>query len=217
MRSVRRNSRGVVDRIKAAISHYGLTPDQLGFGKLAMKARRGAKTLPSSRNNGRRDLGFRMTKVKYGPGAVRAHTGCARPSPKAIRWSNSAPTHKNARPKQPRRLNKAMLSPQLRRRASDERGEARQGQPQKAAVAAKPARSTGSVVPTDVGTSSASTSKAKRQVKASPTKLERAKKAPAAKASTVAVKSAPQAKAKRRSPSSTAAAKVAAPPGETLL
>jgi hypothetical protein len=87
----------------------------------------------------------------------------------------------------------------------------------KAAVAAKPARSTGSVVPTDVGTSSASTSKAKRQVKASPTKLERAKKAPAAKASTVAVKSAPQAKAKRRSPSSTAAAKVAAPPGETLL
>lgn len=40
--------KGVVDRIKVAISHYGLTPDQLGFGKTAVKSMKVAKTGASS-------------------------------------------------------------------------------------------------------------------------------------------------------------------------
>lgn len=42
--------KGVVDRIKVAISHYGLTPDQLGFGKTALKSTKAAKAGSSNSN-----------------------------------------------------------------------------------------------------------------------------------------------------------------------
>ena len=42
--------KGVVDRIKVAIAHYGLTPDQLGFGKPAVKNAKPAKAVAKSDN-----------------------------------------------------------------------------------------------------------------------------------------------------------------------
>jgi DNA-binding protein H-NS len=42
--------KGVVDRIKAAISHYGLTPDQLGFGRTAVKSAKVVRAGASNSN-----------------------------------------------------------------------------------------------------------------------------------------------------------------------
>lgn len=43
--------KGVVDRIKVAISHYGLTPDQLGFGKPAVKGAKAASSGTAGNGN----------------------------------------------------------------------------------------------------------------------------------------------------------------------
>lgn len=195
--------KGVVDRIKVAISHYGLTADQLGFGKPALKRAVAAK---ASAKSGGNVAGPRFANDKgqvwsgRGPRPLWLREALA--NGRSLEEFSTGPQKRSsslaATPVQANAV--AGVAPQVKTQAP------RRGTKVSAekAAAAKPAQPAGNGTSANVGVP-----KAKRQAKGNAAKPTRVKKASTNKASSVTVKSAPQPKAKRLKPIS-AAVKAAA-------
>lgn len=189
--------KGVVDRIKVAISHYGLTPDQLGFGKTAVNSAKVAKSgAPSSKK-------AVAPRFANGEGQVWSGRG---PRPHWLREALA-----NGRSLEEFRTDVQKRSPKAS--ANSKRGTAGAAvvSPPKARVVAKRAKAAAKqakiaanpTVP-PIGAASAEGSaasvvepKAKGKLKASLATSPRVQKASVAKAGPVAAKSAPRAKATR--------------------
>lgn len=182
--------KGVIDRIKVAISHYGLTPDQLGFGKPSVKRAKVAK--PAAKSSSK----TASPRFANEDGQV---------------WSGRGP--------RPRWLREALangrsleeFSTEAQSRASNANATSKQGHA--IAVAASPAKASGTAKrdKTPTKKTDAAASKAKRPVETNPAKSARATKAP-----TVAVKRAPRPQSKSLDPVSAAPAKLASAPGTAV-
>lgn len=200
--------RGVVDRIKVAISHYGLTADQLGFGKPAVKtatvakpasktSRKAAAPLFSNEKNqvwsgrGPRPLWLRealATGRSLDEFSVGAKSRAAKPLATAAQ--SAAPS---------------TVTPQAAPKAVTKRAKARSPKP---TVATEPIAGAESVPAQDVAVSVAAP-KSKRQTKTTPAKSPKAKKSLANKIASVAANKAPRPKSKRLNAVSAAANKTA--------
>lgn len=188
--------KGVVDRIKVAIAHYGLTPDQLGFGKPAVKSAKSAKTAAKS--------GSKTAAPRFANDEGQVWSGRG-PRPRWLRealaggrsleeFSNEVRKRTStASPKpKPRNLGAVVVQP-TKTNVAEKR--ARTGTKQ-TEMAARPAASLSDAA-ADARTPSAVAPKGPSGAKPSLVKPASAKKASATKATPATVKRAPEVKAKR--------------------
>lgn len=188
--------KGVVDRIKVAIAHYGLTPDQLGFGKPAVKSAKPAKAVARSGNkaaaprfandegqvwSGRGPRPRWLREALAGGRSLEEFSTDARK-----RTSNSSPEPK------PRNVG-AVVVPPAKTKVAAKRAKASTKQTE---MAAQPAPSPSDTT-ADAHTPSAVAPKGPRGAKPRLVKPASAKKASATKETPVTAKRAPHVKAKR--------------------
>jgi DNA-binding protein H-NS len=182
--------KGVVDRIKVAISHYGLTPDQLGFGKTAVNS---AKLAKAGASNSKKAVAPRFAN---GEGQVWSGRG---PRPHWLREALA-----NGRSLEEFRTDVQKRSPKANADSKLGTAVAAVVSPPKARAVAKRAKIAANPTLPPIGGASAEGSaagvvepKAKGKLKASRATSPRVQKASVAKASPVAAKSAPRPKATR--------------------
>ncbi|MEZ2299436.1 H-NS family nucleoid-associated regulatory protein [Variovorax sp. RCC_210] len=201
--------KGVVDRIKVAISHYGLTPDQLGFGKTAPKSTRVEKAGASNSNKAA------APRFANNEGQVWSGRG---PRPHWLREALA-----NGRSLQEFSTDAQKRSPKADADSKQGPAVAAVVPPPKAGVvtkrtkaAAKKTKTAANPILPPIGAASTEGNasgvvepKAKGKVKTTLPNTPRVKKASASKASPAAAKSASQPKAKRANSVAAAAKKVA--------
>lgn len=202
--------KGVVDRIKVAISHYGLTPDQLGFGKPAVTVAKLAK--PTTKSSGK------ATAPRFSDGDGQVWSGRG-PRP---RWLREELAHGRSLEEFSTEARKQASKPGTKAtqsnvvavgapsaKANERSNRAKVGSKKTATVAAP---SSGAVVLAQANAADSAAPKAKRQLKTAPPKSAPAKKGRPTKAASTAAKGASQPKAKRLKPVATDAKKAVAAP-----
>jgi DNA-binding protein H-NS len=194
--------KGVVERIKVAISHYGLTPDQLGFGKPAVVSTKTAKATTSTKSSGE------ATAPQFANGEGQVWSGRG-PRPHWLRDALAngrsleefrTSTQKSAAKPAPKAAAAAKqdvvigtMAPPAKSVSTAKRTKAGS---KKAGIAATPA--SGEVVPAHANAVDTAAPKTKRQPKAGSSKSVPAKKGRPTKAASAAVKSASQPKTKTK-------------------
>lgn len=203
--------KGVVDRIKVAISHYGLTPDQLGFGKPVVSSAK----IPRATTKG----SGQATAPRFANGQGQVWSGRG-PRPNWLREALA-----NGRSLEEFKTEVEFRAPQVG--ATKRHGD-------KSPAAATPAKairkanrtkigskktgnaattSASEFVPAHANAADTATPKARRQQKMVLAKETAATKKPPRKAASAVAKSASQPKAKRLNSLTAAARKTAAAPG----
>jgi DNA-binding protein H-NS len=206
--------KGVVDRIKVAISHYGLTSDQLGFGKPAAKSAKATKANAKSGNN--------VSEPRFANDDGQVWSGRG-PRPHWLRdaIANGRSIQEFSTDPQKRASKLAAVplpgnafanaAPLAETKVQAKRSKV---SAKKSAIGAKAIHSPSNGAAEYVSAATAGASKPQRQAEASPAKSPRAKKALLTKAPRVPVKSAPRPKVKRLNSVSAAATKVVAASGD---
>ncbi|MDM0010169.1 H-NS family nucleoid-associated regulatory protein [Variovorax sp. J22G73] len=186
--------KGVVERIKAAISHYGLTPDQLGFGRTAVKS---PKVVKAGASNSNKSAAPRFAN---NDGQVWSGRG---PRPRWLReaLSNGRSLEEFSTEAQQRSAS-AFASKQGDVAAVVAKPDTLDSMAKRAKASAKTRIANAANLSTDAtvpsqGVSKVVARKAQRQAKTSPKKTVRVKKTALPKAARASVKGAPQSKSKR--------------------
>ncbi|MGJ7574844.1 H-NS family nucleoid-associated regulatory protein [Variovorax sp. RB2P76] len=184
--------KGVVDRIKVAIAHYGLTPDQLGFGKPAVKSAKPAKAVARSGNKAAaprfaNDEGQVWSGRGPRPRWLREALASGRSLEEFSTDARKRTSPASPEPK-PRNVGAVVVRPAKTKRAK--------ASTKQTELAAHPAPSLSDAT-ADAHTPSTVAPQSLRAAKPSLAKPASAKKASATKASPVTAKRAPQVKAKR--------------------